>query len=50
MSSEGAVLGIIFAAAADDQETGFAVTAGAATKVADAGRSATNATSTGECA
>ncbi|GAA0915677.1 serine protease [Virgisporangium aurantiacum] len=50
MSSEGAVLGIIFAAAADDQETGFAVTAGAATKVADAGRGATNATSTGECA
>jgi S1-C subfamily serine protease len=50
MSSEGAVLGIIFAAAADDQETGFAVTASAATKVADAGRAATNATSTGECA
>jgi S1-C subfamily serine protease len=50
MSSDGTVLGVIFAAAADNQEVGFAVTTGVAAKVADLGRSATNAASTGECA
>jgi S1-C subfamily serine protease len=50
MSSDGQVLGVIFAAAADDEQTGFAVTASAAAKVADAGRTATNSTSTGGCA
>ena len=48
MSSEGAVLGVIFAAAADDQETGFAVSR----RRGHQGRRrrprrATNATSTG---
>jgi S1-C subfamily serine protease len=50
MSSDGQVLGVIFAAAADDEQTGFAVTAAAAAKVADAGRTATTGTSTGDCA
>ncbi|WP_239161025.1 MarP family serine protease [Virgisporangium ochraceum] len=50
MSSDGTVLGVIFAAAADDQETGFAVTAAAAQRVADLGKNATSAISTGECA
>jgi S1-C subfamily serine protease len=50
MSSEGTVLGVIFAAAADDEQTGFAVTAAAAGPVAEAGRTRTDRTSTGECA
>jgi S1-C subfamily serine protease len=50
MSSDGTVLGVIFAAAADDPQTGFAVTAAAAAPVADAGRARTDATPTGACA
>ncbi len=50
MSSDGTVLGVIFAAAADKPETGFAVTAAAATPVADAGRTRTDGTATGACA
>lgn len=50
MSSDGTVLGVIFAAAADDEHTGFAVTAAAAAPVADAGRTRTDGTSTGDCA
>ena len=40
---------MIFAAAADDPETGFALTAAEAAPVADAGRQRTDATSTGDC-
>jgi S1-C subfamily serine protease len=50
VSSDGAVLGVIFAAAADDPQTGFAVTAAAAAPVADAGRTRTDGTPTGACA
>jgi S1-C subfamily serine protease len=50
ISPNGVVLGIIFAAAADDRNTGFAVTAREAATVASAGRSRTEATGTGRCA
>jgi S1-C subfamily serine protease len=46
---EGGVLGVIFAAAADDRTTGFAVTAAEAAPVADTGTQRTRATNTGEC-
>jgi S1-C subfamily serine protease len=50
MSTDGTVLGVIFAAAADDPQTGFAVTGTVAAPVADAGRARNDATSTGACA
>lgn len=50
LAPDGTVLGVIFAAAADDQDTGFAVTAAEAAPVASAGLSTTQATSTGKCA
>lgn len=50
VSPNGQVLGVIFAAAADDPNTGFAVTADEATPVADAGVGRVNGTGTGECA
>jgi S1-C subfamily serine protease len=50
LDSSGAVLGIIFAAAADDPETGFAITANEASPVAAAGRDHNDATPTGKCA
>jgi S1-C subfamily serine protease len=50
VSSDGTVLGVIFAAAADDQSTGFALTADEAAPVADAGLNHTESTSTGKCA
>jgi S1-C subfamily serine protease len=50
ISPDGAVLGVVFAAAADDQDTGFALTEQEVTPVADAGRSATEPASTGNCA
>jgi hypothetical protein len=50
VSSDGTVLGVIFAAAADDQSTGFALTANEAAPVADAGLNHNEATSTGKCA
>jgi S1-C subfamily serine protease len=50
MSSDGTVLGVIFAAAADDPQTGFAVTAATAAQVAGEGRGRTDATTTGACA
>jgi hypothetical protein len=50
ISPEGAVLGVIFAAAADDPDTGFALTDDEVAPVANAGRSATDATGTGTCA
>jgi S1-C subfamily serine protease len=47
---DGKVLGVIFAAAVDDRDTGFALTAGEAADVAAAGQSRTTAVSTGSCA
>lgn len=49
VSADGRVLGVIFAAAADDPNTGFAVTAAEAAPVASSGASSTRATGTGEC-
>lgn len=46
---DGQVLGVIFAAAADDRNTGFAVTADEARSTATAGLERTRATSTGDC-
>ena len=46
----GTVLGVVFAAAADDPETGFALTANEAGPVASAGASATEPVDTGSCA
>jgi S1-C subfamily serine protease len=50
VATDGTVLGVIFAAAADDPQTGFAITAHEASDVAAAGSSRTDATSTGACA
>jgi S1-C subfamily serine protease len=50
VGTDGSVLGVIFAAAADDPQTGFAVTAEEASAVATAGQGRTQATSTGNCA
>jgi hypothetical protein len=50
INPSGQVLGVIFAAAADDQQTGFALTANEASPVMTAGRRATAAASTGSCA
>ncbi|WP_117211360.1 MarP family serine protease [Allorhizocola rhizosphaerae] len=50
VASDGTVLGVIFAAAADDQNVGYAVTAEQAEAIADEGRSATAAVPTGRCA
>ncbi|MGW1059566.1 MarP family serine protease [Micromonospora rubida] len=49
LSSNGLVLGVIFAAAADDPNTGFAVTAAEARPVALAGAERTRAVGTGDC-
>ncbi|MEV6368666.1 MarP family serine protease [Micromonospora musae] len=49
VSSNGLVLGVIFAAAADDPNTGFAVTAAEARPVALAGAERTRGVDTGEC-
>jgi S1-C subfamily serine protease len=50
ISSDGQVLGVIFAAAADDPQTGFALTASEAAPIVNAGKSATQHVSTGSCA
>ena len=50
VSLDGIVLGVIFAAAADDRQTGFAITADEAADVAEFGRTRTEATGTGACA
>jgi S1-C subfamily serine protease len=50
VSTDGTVLGVIFAAAADDPETGFAITAKEAAEVATAGRNNNESTGTGHCA
>ncbi|MGA8114916.1 MAG: MarP family serine protease [Actinocatenispora sp.] len=49
VSASGTVYGVIFAAAADDPETGFALTAKEAAPVADEGRQAQNRVGTGSC-
>lgn len=50
IAPDGSVLGVIFAAAADDQNVGYAVTADEASDVAGAGRNATTPVGTGTCA
>jgi S1-C subfamily serine protease len=49
LDTGGGVLGVIFAAAADDPQTGYALTAAETAPVADAGRSATAPVDTGPC-
>jgi S1-C subfamily serine protease len=50
VSGDGTVLGVIFAAAADDPQTGFALSDAEAAPVIDAGRNATDQVGTGSCA
>jgi S1-C subfamily serine protease len=50
VTTNGQVLGVIFAAAADNRNVGFALTAGEAAGVAKAGANKTSATRTGDCA
>lgn len=50
LGGDGGVLGVIFAAAADDAQTGFALTDKEAELVIAAGRTATEPTNTGDCA
>jgi len=50
LDTDGNVLGVIFAAAADDNDIGFALTLGEVGPVAAEGRGATTATGTGRCA
>jgi S1-C subfamily serine protease len=50
IAPSGEVLGVIFAAAADDPNTGFAVTADEAAPVAQEGTQRTEPTGTGSCA
>jgi S1-C subfamily serine protease len=50
VGTNGQVLGVIFAAAADDKNTGFALTAAEAAPVAKAGSTRTRAVRTGACA
>jgi S1-C subfamily serine protease len=49
IASDGDVLGVVFAAAADDPQVGFALTASEAAPVVKAGRSADQGVSTGSC-
>ncbi|GID70006.1 serine protease [Actinoplanes cyaneus] len=50
IAPDGEVLGVIFAAAADDKNVGFALTAAEAAPIAKLGRESTQAVKTGECA
>jgi hypothetical protein len=50
LAPDGSVYGVIFAAAVDQQRTGFALTAGEVADDANRGRTATEAVSTGDCA
>lgn len=50
VGADGSVLGVIFAAAADDPNVGYAVTADEASTVALMGRTRTSAVGTGKCA
>lgn len=49
LAPDGGVYGVIFAAAADDASTGYALTAKEVASDAEAGRNATNAVSTQSC-
>ena len=49
LNPDGTVLGVIFAAALDDPETGFALTDNVARPVAEATATATTAVDTGPC-
>jgi S1-C subfamily serine protease len=49
LDPDGALLGVIFAAALDDPETGFALTANVARPVADGNATKTSAVDTGAC-
>jgi S1-C subfamily serine protease len=49
ITTSGAVLGVVFAAAADDAQTGFALTAKEAAPVIDESRDATARVATGSC-
>jgi len=49
VTPSGAVLGVVFAAAADDPQTGFALTAKEAAPVIDEGQGATGRVATGSC-
>jgi S1-C subfamily serine protease len=50
VATDGTVLGVVFAAAADDSQTGFALSDAEAAPIIDAGRDATDAVGTGRCA
>ena len=50
ITPSGQVLGVIFAAAADDKNTGFALSANEASSVAKAGETRTQGVRTGDCA
>ncbi|HEY2793463.1 MAG TPA: MarP family serine protease [Micromonosporaceae bacterium] len=50
ITSSGSVLGVIFAAAADNPQVGFALTASEAAPIIDAGRDASHGVNTGGCA
>jgi S1-C subfamily serine protease len=50
VAPDGTVLGVVFAAAADDSQTGFALSDDEAAPVIDAGRNATDPVATGRCA
>ena len=50
ITPSGQVLGVIFAAAADDRNTGFALTAGEAAPIAQEGVARTKGSPTGDCA
>lgn len=49
LSPEGEVIGVIFAAAVDDPETGYALTMNESAPVLDAGRDASGPVGTGSC-
>jgi S1-C subfamily serine protease len=49
ITSNGSVLGVVFAAAADNPQVGFALTASEAAPIIDAGRSDDRRVSTGSC-
>ncbi|MFC3992788.1 MarP family serine protease [Actinoplanes siamensis] len=50
IAPSGEVIGVIFAAAADDKNVGFALTAAEAAPIAKLGRESTRSVKTGECA
>lgn len=50
VATDGSVLGVVFAAAVDDPDTGFALTAAEAAPVAQVGAARTEAVGTGACA